>query len=140
MGRILAIDYGGKRCGLAVTDPLRIIANALETVGTQELVTYLQKYCSENQVDILVFGQPKRMSNEASEIEGEIAKTIQKVQQVLPNVKIDRYDERFTSKMAAHALFQSGASKKQRRVKENLDKVSATIILQDYLTNGLTSI
>lgn len=140
MGRILAVDYGGKRCGLAVTDSLRIIANALDTVETKQLVSYLKNYCAQNEVDILVFGLPKRMSNEASEIELEIQQVIQQIEKELPHIKIDRYDERFTSKIAAQAMFASGASKKKRQVKENLDKVSATIILQDYLTNGLTSI
>ena len=133
MGRILAIDYGSKRCGIAVTDELQLIASALTTVAAKELVSWLVRYTSEEPVDLCIIGEPKRMHNVPSDIEVEIQKCIQQIGKALPNLLLKRIDERFTSKMATSALIASGASKKKRREKGLIDQISATILLQDYL-------
>ncbi len=133
MAKIIAIDYGAKRCGIAETDDLQIIASALTTIPTKEALVFLKDYCSRNQVDIAVFGQPIRMSGEVSEIESEILKFIGKFKKIHPNIQVERVNEAFTSKLAMEAMIQSGARKKKRREKGNLDKISATLILQNYL-------
>jgi putative Holliday junction resolvase len=133
MGRIIAIDYGTKRCGLAVTDPSRIIATALETVPTHQLVDYLRKYMATEVVDQIVIGEPKRLNNTDSETTRLALLFENQLQKTFPEKKICRYDERLTSKMAQRSLIESGQSKKVRRDKTVLDRVSATILLQDYL-------
>jgi len=133
MGRILAIDYGGKRTGLAVTDPLQIIAGGLETVATSELLPFLVRYLSQEEVECIVIGEPRRMHNVPAEIEVKIGKFIQQLAKKFPNMKLARMDERFTSKMAFQTLIDAGAKKGTRRDKALVDKVSATIILQSYL-------
>ncbi|MFK8265549.1 Holliday junction resolvase RuvX [Capnocytophaga cynodegmi] len=133
MSRILAIDYGSKRCGIAVTDPLRIIASGLTTVVTDELITFLKKYISEEKVTEIVVGQPKRMNNEFSDIEKEIQKKVELLEKEFPEIIIVREDERFTSKMAFQSMIDSGLGKKQRQNKALIDEISATLILQNYM-------
>lgn len=133
MSRILAIDYGSKRCGIAVTDPMRIIASGLTTVATNELVTFLKKYVADEKVTEIVIGQPKRMNNEFSDIEEDICKKIQILRQEFPEIMIVREDERFTSKMAFQSMIDSGMKKKQRQDKALIDEISATLILQNYM-------
>ena len=141
MGRILALDFGTKRTGIAVTDELQLIASGLTTVETVNLTTFLRTYLSENKVDALVIGYPKQMNNEESQSEEAIKKYIEKINTEFPDLEIIRQDERFTSKMAFQTMIDSGLKKKQRRNKALIDEISATIILQDYLynrTNGQT--
>ena len=133
MGRIMAIDYGSKRCGIAVTDELRMIASPLDTVPGTALLAFLQKYCSQNKVDVIVFGKPTDMSGKPSDSEKQITPFINQLRKAMPDMQIDRWDERFTSKMALQAMIDAGSKKSDRREKGNIDKVSAAIILQDYL-------
>lgn len=133
MPRILAIDYGMKRTGIAVTDELQIIATALDTVETSKLFEFLGKYLSENNVQEIVVGLPMRMHGEVGQLETEIQKFISKFKENHPAVPVFRQDESFTSKMASRAIFESGAKKKKRQDKSLIDKVSATIILQSYM-------
>ncbi|ATA75311.1 Holliday junction resolvase RuvX [Capnocytophaga canis] len=133
MYRILAIDYGVKRCGIAVTDPMQIIASGLTTVATNELLQFLKKYVNEENVREIIVGKPKRMNNEDSDIEALILNFINKLTSEFPELTILREDERFTSKMAFQTMIDSGMKKKQRQNKELIDEISATIILQSYL-------
>lgn len=133
MYRILAIDYGVKRCGIAVTDPMQIIASGLTTVATNELLQFLKKYVNEENVREIIVGKPKRMNNEDSDIEALILNFIKKLITEFPELTILREDERFTSKMAFQTMIDSGMKKKQRQNKELIDEISATIILQSYL-------
>ena len=133
MGRVLAIDYGRKRSGIAVTDPGRIIASPLTTVPTHELPAFLEKYIAEENVDCLVIGEPKQMNYSASEAEKFIGPFIKKIRKAFPGLKIERVDERFTSLLASQAILDSGINKKGRQDKGLVDKVSAAIILQTYL-------
>jgi putative Holliday junction resolvase len=138
MGRILAIDYGTKRCGLAVTDELQIIASGLTTAETKNLLSYLKKYVSSENpvlVDLFVVGLPKQMNNSASESEVHIQKFLVQLAKAIPNIPIERVDERFTSKMAFQTMIDSGLKKKQRQNKSLVDEISATLILQSYLTS-----
>ena len=118
MSRILAIDYGSKRSGIAVTDPLRIIASGLTTVATAELLPFLKRYIVEENVGEIVVGKPKRMTNEDSDIEVEILKFLEKMQIEFPSILIHREDERFTSKIAFQTMLEVGMKKKQRQNKE----------------------
>ena len=129
----MAIDYGSKRCGIAVTDELRMIASPLDTINGTDLLSFLQKYCAQNKVDIIVFGKPTNMFGKPSDSEKQITPFINQLKKAMPDMKIDRWDERFTSKMALQAMIDAGSKKSDRREKGNIDKVSATIILQDYL-------
>jgi RNAse H domain protein, YqgF family len=133
MGQILAIDYGKKRCGLAVTDDLQIIASGLDTVDTSVLLEYLKKYFIQNQVDKIVIGLPIDLRGNISEVESDILKFIEEFQNIFPEIGVERFDERFTSKIASYFISQSGKNKKQRQEKGLIDKVSATLILQQYL-------
>ncbi len=133
MGQILAIDYGKVRTGIAVTDDMQIIASGLTTVDTPKLVDFLNKYFSENSVDEVVIGLPTDMKGNMSDIETEIQKFILVFEKEFPDKKINRLDERFTSKMASFFISQSGKNKKQRQEKGLIDKVSATILLQNFL-------
>lgn len=135
MGRILAIDYGTKRTGLAVTDALQIIASGLTTVATTDLLGFLMTYCSEEKVDLFLIGEPRQMNNKASESESAIQAFMAKLSAALPQIPIKRVDERFTSKMAFQTMIDSGLKKKQRKNKAMVDEISATIILQSYLYN-----
>ncbi|ROI14251.1 Holliday junction resolvase RuvX [Epilithonimonas hominis] len=133
MGQILAIDYGKVRTGIAVTDDMQIIASGLTTVETPKLIDFLKKYFSENSVDEVVIGLPTDLKGNMSDIETEIQKFILVFEKEFPEKKINRLDERFTSKMASFFISQSGKNKKQRQEKGLIDKVSATILLQNFL-------
>lgn len=133
MGRILAIDYGTKRTGLAVTDPMRMIATALETVETTVLMNYLKRYFEKEPVDEVVIGLPRRLDNTESETAMAVRKFIDTFRMVFKEKPIYTIDERFTSSLAQQAMIQGGMKKKDRQVKGNIDKISATLILQDYL-------
>ncbi|SIQ40946.1 putative holliday junction resolvase [Chryseobacterium sp. RU37D] len=133
MGQMLAIDYGRARCGIAITDDMQIIASGLETVPTSFLMEFLRKYFNENKVDEVVVGLPVDLKGNISEIETDILKFLEIFQEEFPTIKINRFDERFTSKMASFFISQSGKSKKQRQEKGLIDKISATIILQNFL-------
>ncbi|MCE3075493.1 Holliday junction resolvase RuvX [Chryseobacterium gwangjuense] len=133
MGQILAIDYGKARCGIAATDDMQIIASGLDTIQTLVLIEFLKKYFNENRVDEVVIGLPIDLKGNASEVETDILKFIEIFQKEFPMIKVNRFDERFTSKMASFFISQSGKSKKQRQEKGLIDKVSATIILQNFL-------
>lgn len=136
MGRILAIDYGTKRTGLAVTDPMQIIASGLTTVDTKELIQYLKTYVTTEEVEKFVVGEPKHMDNTASESEVHIQKFLEKLSKEFTNIPIVRVDERFTSKMAFQTMIDSGLKKKQRQNKALVDEISATLILQSYLASN----
>ena len=133
MGKIMAIDYGKKRCGIAVTDDMQIIASGLETIETSDIFEFLKKYFVENQVDSIVVGLPTDLKGNLSEVETEILKFLERFKSEFPEVEVHRLDERFTSKMASFFISQSGKSKKKREEKGLIDKVSATIILQNFL-------
>lgn len=133
MGKVLAIDYGKVRCGLAETDDLKIIASGLPTIQNAELLNFCRDYHKNNLVDEVVIGQPIDLKGNLSEIENDILKFITKFKIEFPEIKVSRFDERFTSKMASFFISQSGKSKKKRQEKGLIDKVSATIILQNFL-------
>lgn len=133
MARILAIDYGTKRTGIAVTDELQIIASGLTTVATKELIPFLKKYINQEQVAVFVIGAPKQMDNTASESEVFILNFIEKLKKAIPKVPIKRVDERFTSKMAVQTMIDSGLKKGKRKNKALIDEISATLILQNYM-------
>ncbi len=133
MGRILALDYGTKRVGIAATDPLQIIASALTTVHPNELMDFLKKYMETETVDCIVIGDPKRLNNEPAQAAAGANQLTERLKKQFPQVQIDRMDERFTSKMAFGAMIEGGLKKKQRADKAMVDKVSATIILQSYM-------
>jgi len=132
MGRILALDFGTKRTGIAVTDELQLIASGLTTVNTKELLTFLKDYFAKESVELILLGEPKRLNNVASDVEVEIAKFRKNLEQIT-TIPIERVDERFTSKMAAQSMLDGGLKKKKRKNKALLDEISATIILQSYL-------
>lgn len=133
MARIIAIDYGSKRVGLAVTDSLQIIASGLTTVHSKDLITYLEEYLKKEQVECIVVGEPKTLQNEASDSARYIEPFVTHLTRKFPNIKIARYDERFTSTLAHQAMLMGGLKKKDRANKDTVDMVSATIILQDYM-------
>ncbi|MEL0652395.1 Holliday junction resolvase RuvX [Algibacter sp. TI.3.09] len=133
MARILAIDYGTKRTGIAITDELQIIASGLTTVNTKEIFSFLKTYTSKEQVELFLVGEPKQMDNTASESEVFISKFLDKLEKQFPNIPVKRVDERFTSKMAFQTMIDSGLKKNQRKNKALVDEISATLILQSYL-------
>lgn len=133
MGRILAIDFGKKRTGLAVTDPLQIIASGLETVDSNELIGYLKKYFAAEQVDKVLIGYPLNWDDTPTDATPLVDKFLKQFQHVFPNMLFELCDERFTSKMATDAMLQMGLKKKARANKALIDEISATIILQEYL-------
>lgn len=133
MARILSIDFGSKRTGIAVTDELQIIASGLTTVSTKELIPFLKNYINKEQVELFLIGEPKQMDNTASQSEVLITSFIEKLKKAIPNTPIKRVDERFTSKMAFQTMIDSGLKKKQRKNKALVDEISATLILQSYL-------
>lgn len=138
MGRILAIDYGSKRVGLAVTDSLRIIAGGLATVHSKDLISFLEDYFKRESVDIVVVGEPKTLSNEKSDSARFIDPFVKHLSRKFPQIKIERVDERFTSLIAQQTMLAGGLKKKDRQNKSTVDMVSATIILQDYMRqNGI---
>ena len=133
MARILCIDYGRKRIGVAVTDPGQIIANRLTTVPAHTIWDFLKDYFAKEKVETLVVGYPRQMNNEASEAVRYINPFLKKFQQIYPEIKLELHDERFSSKMAFQTMIDGGLKKKQRQDKAMVDAVSATIILQHYL-------
>lgn len=133
MGRVLSIDYGLRRTGIAVSDPLRIIAGALDTVATAQLMPYLRDYISKNEVDIIVVGMPRQMNGEPSESYAAIKPFVARLEKEFADKRVELFDERFTSVLAHRAMIDGGLKKMQRRDKALVDRISATIILQDYL-------
>lgn len=133
LGRIIAIDYGQKRVGVAVTDELQMIATALNTIPSSTVFSFLKKYLDENVVDCIVVGLPLTLQNNPSESSRFIEPFVKQLIKNFPTIKVERIDERFTSKMASAAIMESGAKKKDRRDKSLIDKVSAVIMLQSYL-------
>ncbi len=129
----MAIDYGKVRTGLAVTDPVRIIATALTTVETPSLLPYIKDYCAREEVDIFVVGEAKHMDNTPSESMKLIEPFVAALREAFPNKEIARIDERFTSKMAFQTMIDSGLKRKDRRNKGTIDQIAATIMLQDYM-------
>lgn len=135
MARLLAIDYGTKRTGLAITDEFQIIASGLTTVDTKQLLPFLRDYITKENVELFIIGEPKQMNNEVSESEADILPFIEKLSKSIPKIPIVRVDERFTSKMAFQTMIDSGLKKGQRRNKALVDEISATIILQSYMSS-----
>ena len=135
MARILSIDFGKKRTGIAVTDELQIIASGLTTVQTSELISFLKEYTSKEKVELFVVGKPKQMDNSDSESEALIVPFLKTLSKEIPHIPIQRVDERFTSKIAFKTMIDSGLKKNQRKNKALVDEISATIILQSYLYN-----
>ena len=133
MGRIIAIDYGRKRSGIAVTDTLQIVANGLTTVPTHTLLNFIKDYVSTESVDRIVVGLPKQMNNQPSENMKRIQPFVNRMRKELPEIPIEMYDERFTSVLAHRAMIDGGIKKMARRDKAIVDEISATIILNDYL-------
>lgn len=133
MGRIIALDYGKKRTGIAVTDELHLIASGLTTVATHGLFDFLKNYVAEENVERFIVGEPKQMDNSPSESEVLIAPFLKRLAQAFPKIPMERQDERFTSKMALQTMIDGGLKKKQRRNKALVDEISATLILQAYL-------
>jgi putative Holliday junction resolvase len=133
LGRILALDFGEKRTGIAVTDELRLIASGLTTVPTKEVIIFLKQYLETEKVDVFVVGEPKQMNNTPSESEQYIKPFLLELSKHFPDMSVDRQDERFTSKMAFQTMLDSGIKKKKRKDKGLVDEISATLILQAYL-------
>lgn len=138
MPRLLCIDYGKKRTGLAVTDPLKIIAAPLTTIETSKLIEFLKKYFQQEDVELILIGEPKNWDESDTHATPLVNQFIQKFKKEFPSKTIQTIDERYTSKLAAAAMVEMGMKKKDRRRKENLDQIAATIMLQEYL-NALHS-
>lgn len=137
MGRILSIDYGLKRTGLAVTDPLKIIATGLGTVETPKLVKFLKDYLSRESVEKIIIGMPLNLDESATDATPLVQKFIKVVQRDFPGIPVQEVDERYTSKMASRAMLEMGLKKKQRRDKGLVDEIAATIMLQEYLQHNI---
>ena len=133
MARILSIDYGGKRTGLAVTDPLQIIATGLETIDSKELIPWLKKYFLQEDVELIIIGLPKNWDESDTHGTPLVEAAIKKIQKEFPTMPLKTVDERYSSKMAKDAMIEMGMKKKDRRDKKNVDVIAATIILQEYL-------
>ncbi|MDR0765461.1 MAG: Holliday junction resolvase RuvX [Odoribacteraceae bacterium] len=133
MGRIIAIDHGTKRVGIAATDPGRVIANGLATVATRDVIDFLKAYVAREPVDLFVVGHPKQMDNTDSENMSRVIPFVATLRRAFPAIPVELHDERFTSLLARRAIIEAGAKKKQRQDKATIDLVSATIILQSYL-------
>ncbi len=133
MARLLAIDYGSKRTGIAVTDPMQIIATALETVPTHQLLDFLKKYTGTEPVEAFIVGMPTRLDGTDTDNTQRVRQFVSRLENALPQIPVYLHDERFTSSMALQAMIAGGTKKKDRREKGNIDKVSATIILQSFM-------
>lgn len=133
MGRFLAIDYGQKRTGIAVSDTMKIIANGLTTVPSEQLLSFLKDYLAKEQVEVVVVGLPTQSNGQPSENQKRVRSFVQKFQQAFPHIPVEWYDERFTSVLAQRAMIDGGLKKKARQNKALVDEISATIILQDYM-------
>lgn len=131
--RILSVDYGKKRTGLAVTDPMQIIAGGLVTVATSELLSYIKAYCEKEPVETIVVGEPRQSDGTPSENYTRVSAFVEKLKLELPNINIVMYDERFTSVIASRTIIDAGLKRKARQNKALVDEISATIILQDYM-------
>jgi len=136
MSRIICIDYGGKRTGLAVTDPLQIIATALTTVETKDLFTFLKNYFQQEEVELILIGEPLNLDDSATHATPLVKQAILRLKKEFPTIPIQTVDERYTSKMASRAMVEMGMKKKDRQVKGNIDQIAATIMLQEYLQNN----
>lgn len=136
MSRIIAIDYGLKRTGLAVTDPLQIIATGLTTVESKQLIPFLKDYFSREQVELIIIGEPKNWDDSDTHATPLVEKCIKELQKNFPAIPIKKVDERFTSKMAKDSMLEMGLKKKQRRDKALVDEIAATIILQEYMRSA----
>lgn len=137
MARILSIDYGKKRTGIAVSDPLQIIANGLTTVETAKLEDFLKEYLQKESVSTIVVGLPKQMDNQASENMKRVEPFVNRLRKLYPDIVIEYFDERFSSKMAQQAMIDGGLKKKERQNKSLVDEISATIILQGYMESRI---
>jgi len=133
MPRILCIDYGKKRTGVAVTDPLQIIATGLTTVDSQELISFLKQYFLKEEVELIVIGEPKNLDDSDTHATPLVKEIIKKLEKEFPKIPIKKVDERFTSKMAKQAMIDMGMKKKDRRNKRTVDEIAATIMLQEYM-------
>ncbi len=133
MARILAIDYGLKRCGVAVTDPLKIIATALETVETPQILNYLKTYLNSEPVELIIIGLPVDLRSQDTDVTANVRAFSKVLESTFPTIQIKFVDERFTSKMASKVIAESGMKKKQRQEKGQVDKIAAVIMLQSYL-------
>ncbi|NCI45812.1 Holliday junction resolvase RuvX [Sediminibacterium soli] len=136
MARILCIDYGGKRTGIAVTDPLQIIASALTTIHTKDLFPFLKQYCQQEPVERILIGYPRNLDDSDTHATPLVKGAITRLKKEFPAIPIQTVDERYTSKMASRAMVDMGMKKKDRRKKENIDQIAATIMLQEYLERG----
>ena len=135
MPRILAIDYGLKRTGLAVSDPLQIIASALTTVETPQLFNFLKEYCKKEAVELFLIGEPKNLDDSDTHATPLVKKAIERLRKEFPAIPVQTIDERFTSKMASRAMIDMGMKKKQRQEKGMVDQIAATMMLQEYMAN-----
>jgi putative Holliday junction resolvase len=133
MARIICIDYGGKRTGLAVTDPFQIIATSLTTIDTKELIPFLKKYFQQEPVELILIGEPLNLDDSATHATPLVKAAIIRLQKEFPTIPIQTVDERYTSKLASRAMVEMGRKKKDRRVKGNIDMIAATMMLQEYL-------
>ena len=133
MARILCIDYGGKRTGIAVTDPFKIIATGLTTVDSNELISFLKKYFLQEQVELIIIGEPKNLDDSDTHATPLVKEAIKKLQKEFPMIPLKTVDERFTSKMAKQAMIDMGMKKKDRQNKRTVDEIAATMMLQEYL-------
>lgn len=133
MSRIICIDYGGKRTGLAVTDPLKIIATALTTVETKNLISFLKDYFFKEEVELILIGEPLNLDDTPTHATPLVHNAIKQLQKAFPDIPIKTIDERFTSKLASQAMIDMGMKKKERRKKENIDQIAAAIMLQEWL-------
>lgn len=137
MGRIVGIDYGTKRVGLAVTDPLKIIASPLDTIHSKDVIEFLKKYDTSEGIEVFAVGMPKNTNNQPTDATPHVKVFVKHLRIAFPNIPIKLIDERFTSKMALDVMIAGGTSKKERREKGNIDKISAAIILQSYMDSYL---
>ncbi|MDE3252845.1 MAG: Holliday junction resolvase RuvX [Bacteroidota bacterium] len=133
MPRILCIDYGGKRTGIAVTDPLQIIATALTTIETKDLIPFLEKYIQQESVELILIGEPLNLDDSPTHATPLVKSAIVKLQKAFPSIPVKTVDERYTSKMASRAMVEMGMKKKDRQIKGNIDQIAATLMLQEYL-------
>ena len=135
MSRIMCIDYGGKRTGLAVTDPLKIIATALATIESKELIPYLKEYIAKEPVELILIGMPLNLDGSPTHGTPLVLAAIKQLQKNFPAIPVQTVDERYSSKFASQAMVQMGMKKKDRQIKGNIDQVAATMLLQEYLSN-----
>jgi putative holliday junction resolvase len=136
LSRILGIDYGKKRTGIAVTDPLQIISTGLTTVDSYELISFLKKYFQQEEVELIVIGEPKNLDDSDTHATPLVKEIIKKLEKEFPKIPIKKVDERFTSKMAKQAMIEMGMKKKNRRNKRTVDEIAATIMLQEYMASA----